>query len=307
MEIVMDKTFDLLIIGSGPAGMTAGIYAARAELDFAVIEQSSVSGGQILSTYEVDNYPGLPSMSGGELANKLREHCDSLRVPFVTAIADRIEHTEDGLFNVTLDDGRVLTSKNVIAATGASHRELGIPGEEDLAGMGVSYCATCDGAFFKGADVAVIGGGDVAVEDAIYLSRICNKVYLLHRRNEFRATAALVSEAHSIPNIEFITPAIPLRITGEDMVERLEINRVDTGEVTALNISGVFVAVGISPASELFSALCDCDSDGYILAGEDCKTSLPGLFAAGDIRKKPLRQIITACADGANAVSSISK
>lgn len=296
--------YDLIIIGSGPAGLSAAIYAARAELNFIIIERSGVSGGQVQSTYEVDNYPGLPGISGADLSNAMREHCEKLGVRFVTEEVRNLSRT-DNLFTATTWDGNTYTSRSVIAATGASHRQLGCPGEDDLAGMGVSYCATCDGAFFKNRVCAVVGGGDVALEDAIYLSKIAAKVYLIHRRNEFRATQALVTEARSISNIEFLTPMTVENISGTDAVEQITLHNTESGENTVLAVDGVFIAVGITPATELFSSLTDCDNAGYIIAGEDCSASCPGLFAAGDLRTKQLRQIITAAADGANAVTSV--
>ncbi len=306
---------DLVIIGSGPAGMAAAIYAARAELNFVVIERSGLSGGQVQQTYEVDNYPGLPGLSGPELSERMREHCDRLGVTFKTEevksveyIAnDREQETEKGRFIVKTWDGNEYVSRTLIAATGAHHSTLGIPGEEELAGAGVSYCATCDGAFFKGKVCAVVGGGDVAVEDAIYLSKLCTKVYLVHRRDEFRAAAKLVSEARSRENIEFVTSCTPERIEGNGSVERLVINDKKTGQARSLEVNGVFIAVGIKPENELFEGLAEVGEGGYIAADEDCATSCPGLFAAGDIRKKPLRQIITAAADGANAVTGVLK
>lgn len=298
------KTLDLVIIGSGPAGLSAAVYAARAELDFIVIERSSVSGGQVLTTYEVDNYLGLPGRSGADLSNSFREHCDKLGVSFVTDEVRSIEKSDE-VFTIKTWDGETYLAKNVIAATGASHRLLGCPGEEDLTGAGVSYCATCDGAFFKGQTVAVVGGGDVAVEDAIYLSKIAAKVYLIHRRSEFRAAATLVTKARGIDNIEFVTDSVVNEIKGSDTVESILIENKQTRSCSTLSVNGIFIAVGIDPATELFRGLCETNPAGYIVADETCRTSCPGLYAVGDLRSKPLRQIITAAADGANAVTSI--
>lgn len=300
------NTYDLLIIGSGPAGLAAAIYAARAELNFAVIERSSVSGGQVLSTYEVDNYPGIPGVSGGELSNKMREHCDRLGVTFLTEEVKRIEKNGD-VFTVSTWDKNTYEARTVIAATGASHRELGCAGEEDYQGAGVSYCATCDGAFFKGRVCAVVGGGDVAVEDAIYLSKLASKVYLIHRRDAFRATPTLVTAARKISNIEFVTDTVVNEVLGSDMVESITIEDKKTGAISSLAVNGLFVAVGITPATELFKSLADTDPSGYLVADETGVTTCPGLFAAGDLRTKPLRQIVTATADGANAVTSVLK
>ncbi|MCR5767782.1 MAG: thioredoxin-disulfide reductase [Lachnospiraceae bacterium] len=304
--------YDMIIAGSGPAGMAAAIYAARAELNYIVIERSTVSGGQVQSTYEVDNYPGIPGVSGPDLSQKMRAHCEKLGVEFKTEEIRSIEKTDspntDGsaspCFTVKTWDGNEYTSKTLIAATGASHSNLGVPGEEELQGMGVSYCATCDGAFFKNKVCAVVGGGDVAVEDAIYLSKICSKVYLIHRRDEFRAAGTLVTEARTKENIEFVLSSVVNEIRGDNKVDRILVESRKTGEKTELPVDGIFIAVGIKPETELFQKLADTNEGGYLIADETCETSCPGLFAAGDIRSKQLRQIITAAADGANAVTS---
>ena len=319
--------YDMIIIGSGPAGLSAAIYAARAELKFIVIERSIVSGGQVQQTYEVDNYPGIPGVSGPDLSQKMREHCEKLGVEFKTEEVKAIETVGNGAegraagagdsseagenaqarFVVKTWDGNDYYAKTVIAATGASHSTLGIPGEDVLQGMGVSYCATCDGAFFKNKVCAVVGGGDVAVEDAIYLSKLCTKVYLIHRRDEFRAAQTLVSEARSKENIEFVLSSVAKEIRGNNRVEKLLVESKKTGEVTELEVNGVFIAVGIKPESELFTGLAKANEGGYLIADETCATSCEGLFAAGDIRAKQLRQIITAAADGANAVTSAQR
>lgn len=309
----MSDIFDTIIIGAGPAGLSAGIYAARAEMNFMIIERSSAVGGQVLSTYEVENYPGIPSKSGSELSDCFREHCEKLGCSFVTGEVVDIQHVngllpgQGSFFEVSLIDGRSFTSRAVIAATGASHKTLGVKGEEEFAGMGVSYCATCDGAFFKNKAVTVIGGGNVAVEDAIYLSRMCSKVYLVHRRNEFRADKALVTEASKQANIEFVLNSTPEEITGTDLVEKVIVRNKETDTLRELPCNGVFIAVGIKPATELFTDLCETDEAGFIKADETGVTSCPGLFAAGDIRTKQLRQIITAASDGANCIASVGK
>ena len=297
------KIYDMIIAGSGPAGLSAAIYAARAELDFIVIERSYVSGGQVQQTYEVDNYPGIPGVSGPDLSEKMRDHCDRLGVRFVTEEIRSAEKTDDG-FLIRTWDGNEYASRTLIAATGASHRVLGVPGESELQGMGVSYCATCDGAFFKNKVCAVVGGGDVAVEDAIYLSKLCSRVFLIHRRDEFRAAQTLVSEARKKENIEFVTSSVVNEIRGQNKVEGILVENVKSGEKTELVCDGVFIAVGIAPESGLFAGLADINEGGYIVAGENCETSCRGLYAAGDVRTKQLRQIITAAADGANAVTS---
>lgn len=297
--------YDLIIVGSGPAGLSAAIYATRARLSFIIIEQNFMSGGQVVDTYEVDNYPGLPGISGMDLAMKMRDHADHLGAEFVTAEVTKLELTEDVKKVYTEDE--VYEAKTVILATGASHRKLGIPGESALAGMGVSYCATCDGAFFRGSDVAVIGGGDVAVEDAIFLARGCKKVYVVHRRDELRAAKVLQERLLSLPNVEMVWNALPKSIEGESQVGALQVTDKFTGEVRVLHVDGVFVAVGIQPNSGLVEGQLALDAGGYIAAGEDCETSVPGVYAIGDVRTKKLRQIITACGDGANAVTSVQE
>lgn len=295
--------YDVAIIGSGPAGLSASIYAKRAGLHAVTLEQNPMSGGQVLNTYEVDNYPGLPGINGFDLGMKFREHADKLGCKFREAVVEAVKENAQGFTLVT--DGGELQAKTVLAAMGATHAKLNIPGEEELSGVGVSYCATCDGAFFRGRVTAVIGGGDVAVEDAIFLARGCEKVYLIHRRDELRAAAVLQKELMALPNVEVIWDTVVEKISGVDQVDSLLIKNVKTGEQKALLVDGVFVAVGIIPSGELLQDLVDCDEKGYLIAGEDCATSRPGIFVAGDLRKKKLRQIVTAVSDGANAITSI--
>lgn len=315
--------YDVVIVGSGPAGLSASIYAKRAGLSALTLERNPMSGGQVLNTYEVDNYPGLPGINGFELGMKFREHADKLGCEFMEASVlsvERIDEREEKkeLLAASLDEGRKgekgfvlvtdqgeIRARTVLAATGATHAKLNVPGEEELAGMGVSYCATCDGAFFKGKVTAVVGGGDVAVEDAIFLARSCQKVYLIHRRDELRAAAVLQKEVMALPNVEMIWDTVVEKINGKEQVESLSVKNVKTGETKELSLQGVFIAVGIIPAGEVFGALADRDERGYLIAGEDCATTTPGIYAAGDLRGKKLRQIVTAVADGANAITSI--
>lgn len=293
---------DTLIIGAGPAGMAAGIYAARAELSHLVLESGLMSGGQIVNTSEVDNYPGLKGIGGFELAMKFREHCDECGVRFQDGKVVKVEKIENG-FRAFLENGESYETKTVLFATGAKHRTLDIPGEAEFAGSGVSYCATCDGAFFRGKEVAVIGGGDVAIEDALFLARICSKVYLVHRRDEFRAAKTLVNRLRACGNVEFVLKATPAEIKGSGRVESLCVNTPE-GERT-LPVSGVFVAVGMLPNTELLQGLVTLNDAGYVVAGEDCRADVPGIFAAGDLRTKHLRQVVTAAADGATAIYEI--
>lgn len=297
--------YDVIIIGSGPAGLAAAIYAKRAALNTLVIERSPLSGGQILNTYEVDNYPGLPKISGMELGQKMRAHADEQQAELVTADVSEIAH-ENGYHKVMTNKGEFET-KTVILATGASHRRLGVPGEDELCGMGVSYCATCDGAFFKNRTVAVIGGGDVALEDALFLARGCKEVFLIHRRDAFRGAKVLQKQVMDTENITLCMDTTVSKIQGEDMVEHLLISNKRTGSQDVLDVNGVFIAVGIQPNTEGIQGLPGKDEAGYVIAGEDGVTDVPGFFVAGDCRTKQLRQVITATADGANAVTSVER
>lgn len=297
--------YDLLIIGSGPAGMGAAIYAVRAGLKAAVIDRSPVSGGQVQSTYEVDNYLGLPGLSGGDLSDRFRQHTDRLGVQFITADVCGIESGagQQAVYTVHTDQSD-FQARTIILATGASHSLLGVPGEKELMGMGVSYCATCDGAFYRNSTVAVVGGGDVAVEDAIFLAGICKKVYLVHRRDRLRAAESLQKRLLSLENVEVLWNSEVKEIVGGEMVEGISVYDNKNKQQLQLEVEGVFIAVGIVPDTDIFRGLVDMDEKGYVIADEICVTSRKGIFAAGDIRKKAMRQIITAVADGANAVHS---
>ena len=299
-------TYDLIIIGTGPAGLTAAIYAQRAKLSALVFEKEYVSGGQVVNTYEVDNYPGMPNSSGFELGMKFREHAEMLGTQFLNEEVVRIELEEFGRVKAVYTEDAVYRAKTIILAMGARHRLLGVHREKALTGMGVSYCATCDGAFFKGKTVAVVGGGDVAVEDALFLARGCEKVYLIHRRDELRSARILQDHLKSCENVEFIWDSEVLEIEGENKVEGVKVRSMKTGEEKNLKLDGVFIAIGTIPNSGLVAKILHLvDENGYILAGEDCATEYPAIYAAGDIRTKKLRQIVTAVADGANAVNSV--
>ena len=301
----MEQSYDMIIIGAGPAGMSAAIYAARAGMAVLVLEKTGIQGGQVLNTYEVDNYPALPGISGFDLCMKMKEHMEKLGVKSrdgdVTEIIDQGE-----VKMVCTAEGNYIT-KTVVIASGAHHAKLGVTGEEEFAGMGVSYCATCDGAFFRGKTTAVIGGGDVAVEDAIFLARGCEKVYVIHRRDELRAARSLQEALFKLPNVEILWDTTVDEIGGGEQVEYLKLNHVKSGEKSEIKVDGVFVAVGIIPNSKAFEGFVEMDEKGYIKAGEDGCTSVAGVFAAGDVRTKQLRQIITAAADGANAVTSAER
>ena len=299
---------DVLIIGSGPAGLTAAIYANRSGLDTAVIEALAGSGGQVVNTSEIDNYPALPGINGFELGMKMREHVDSFGVPVIQDKVTAIDHSEPGRM-VVKGEKDSYEAKAVVIATGANHRLLGVPGEKELAGMGVSYCAVCDGAFYRGLTTAVVGGGNVAVADAQYLSRICEKVYLIHRRDSLRAMDSLHKKILSTPNVEVKWNSIVKEVRGKQEVEELLIGtrpdaNSDYNKEEILKVDGVFMGVGMIPTADFIDDIAK-DEGGYIIAGEDGVTSIPGIFAAGDVRAKNLRQIITACGDGANVISSV--
>lgn len=297
--------YDVIIIGSGPAGLAAAIYAKRAALETLVLEKTPISGGQIINTYEVDNYPGLPGISGMELGQKMRGHVDAQHAEVKTAtVKEIIDHGDYKL--VCTSDGDFET-RTVVLAMGASHRQLGVPGENELCGMGVSYCATCDGAFFKGRDVAVVGGGDVALEDALFLARGCNKVYLIHRRDAFRGAKVLQKQVEEKENIVCVMDSVVDEIVGEDLVEKVCISNKKTQQSSELSVQGIFIAVGISPNTKDIQGVPKQDDAGYIIATEDGVTDIPGIFVAGDCRTKQLRQVITATADGANAITSVER
>lgn len=298
--------YDLIIVGAGPAGLAAAIYAARAELNFIVLEKEIMSGGQIINTYEVDNYPGLFHMGGFDLAMKFREHADALGATFVTGEVEKIEAVAKGK-KVVCKDGTTYETKTIILSGGAKHRKLEVPGEDSLAGSGVSYCATCDGAFFKGKEVAVVGGGDVAVEDALFLARVCKKVYVIHRRDTFRAAKTLVTRLTEAENVEIIYDSVVKEIQGKFKVESLLLENKKTAEERTVTLDGVFIAVGMMPETKAYEGLVDRDEAGYLIADETGETSDPAIFAAGDIRTKALRQVVTAASDGANAVQSVER
>lgn len=289
---------DLLIIGSGPAGLAAAIYARRANLETVVAEKIYGGTGQVAESSQVDNYPGLPETNGYDLGQKFREHAESLGTEFKDGEAVAFSREGDS-WQTTFKNEEVIASKAVIYAAGAVHRHLNIPGENELAGRGVSYCATCDGAFFRNRTVAVIGGGDTALDDALYLADICSKVYLIHRREEFRGSGRTVARLSQKENVEFVLKAKPGQIEGEDKVTGL---KLEDGRTLA--VDGVFIAVGMVPVTEPVKDVVKLDENGYIIAGETGKTSAEGFYVAGDARTKALRQVVTAVSDGANAATA---
>ena len=291
----MAERTDILIIGGGTAGLTAAIYAVRAGYSALVLEKA-VIGGQIVNTPHIENYPAIGKISGYDFADQLRRQAGSLGARILAGEISSLELSGTPK-RVQTDLGEI-EAKAVIIANGAHHRKLNVPGEDAFSGRGVSYCATCDGAFFRGKEVAIVGGGNTALQDALFLARGCKTVYLIHRRDAFRAEKTTVNAVQSAANIQVITPAVVCRITGDQVVTGLEIEQA--GQKKQLAVAGVFIAVGMEPENELFSRWVEL-AGGYIKAGEDCLTSCPGVFAAGDTRTKPLRQLVTAAADGAVA------
>lgn len=297
--------YDLIIIGSGPAGLAASIYAARAELNAVMIEQNYVAGGQIINTYEIDNYPGFENISGMDLAQKMQEHAEKLGAKTVNATVEDLDLTGD-IKKVITDDG-TYKAKTVIIASGADHSKLGVTGEDRLGGRGVSYCATCDGAFYRGKDVAVVGGGNTAVEDAIFLARGSRKVYVVHRRDQLRATKVLQDRLLSLPNVEMVWNSNLKSVNGDQKVSSITVTNKLDGSEREIPVDGCFIAVGIVPQAAFAKNHLETDEKGYIVADENGTTSVPGVFAAGDVRTKQLRQVVTAVADGANAATSAEK
>ena len=290
--------YDIGIIGGGIAGMTAAIYGTRAGKKVVLFEGTGV-GGQITLSSNVENYPGIKGISGNELALILKEQAEDLGAEIKTISVTEIRNTKEGKILITASEE--ILCKTVILASGQVHRKLGIPGEEKLTGMGVSYCAVCDGAFFKGMDVAVVGGGSTALQDADYLSTYCNKVYLIHRRDEFRGEQHLVEVLKEKENVEFVLNHVVTEVQGDFAVEGIRLEDKKNGEKSELKVDGVFMAVGQIPGTDRFKDVVELDADGYIVAGEDCMTSVEGIYAAGDCRTKKVRQLITAAADGAVA------
>ena len=292
--------YDVLIAGAGTAGMTAGIYVQRAGKKALVLDEKGY-GGQIVNTATVENYPGFVNISGTEFTERIHEQAVELGVDFKVEKVKNVEK-KDGVFVVSTGDSQYEV-KSVIIATGVKNRELGIPGEEKFKGSGVSFCATCDGNFFKGRDIAIIGGGNTALEDAEVMSGIANKVYLVHRRDEFRGDKLTVKRLSVKDNVEFVLNSKPVEITGGFAVNGLKVKNTEAGSQKTLKVDGIFVAVGQTPDNKAFEGLVKLDSAGYVDAGEDCVTSAEGIFVAGDCRTKKVRQLTTAASDGSVAAA----
>ncbi|PIE54134.1 MAG: thioredoxin-disulfide reductase [Dethiosulfovibrio peptidovorans] len=292
---------DLIIVGGGPAGLTAAIYGRRAGLSTLVIEKG-VFGGAIAVTDEIENWPGVKHATGPELGDMFKEHADVLNTEFLDAEVKSIR--EDGASKIVTTDKGDYQAKALIVATGSSFRKLGCPGEAEFTGRGVSYCATCDGAFFEDLEVAVIGGGNTAVEEACYLTQFASKVYIVHRRDKFRADQIAVDRALANPKIEPVWDSVVEEIAGDDMVEKVVVKNVKTGGLSDIPVSGVFMFVGNTPNADLIKDMVDVEKGDWIKTDAKMATSLPGLFAAGDMRSKSLRQVVTAASDGAIAAMS---
>ena len=290
--------YDTIIIGAGPAGMTAALYAARSNLKVALIE-GGLPGGQMNNTSDIENYPGYANISGPELAEKMFEPLENLGVEHLYGFVENIE--DHGDVKKVITDDEEFETRTVIVATGSKHRLLGVPGEEELNSRGVSYCAVCDGAFFRDQDLLVVGGGDSAVEEAIFLTQFAKSVTIVHRRDELRAQKVLQDRAFANEKIKFIWDSVVKEIKGESRVESVVIENVKTGQVTEQAFGGVFIYVGLDPVSDFVQELQIRDQAGWIVTDDHMKTSVTGVFAVGDVRQKDLRQVTTAVGDGAIA------
>ena len=290
--------YDTIIIGAGPAGMTAALYAARSNLKVALIE-GGLPGGQMNNTSDIENYPGYANISGPELAEKMFEPLENLGVEHLYGFVETVE--DHGEFKKVVTDDQVYETRTVIVATGSKHRLLGVPGEEELNSRGVSYCAVCDGAFFRDQDLLVVGGGDSAVEEAIFLTQFAKSVTIVHRREELRAQKVLQDRAFANEKINFIWDSVVKEIKGENRVESVVIENVKTNQVTVHAFGGVFIYVGLDPVSDFTKDLQIQDESGWIVTDDHMKTRVAGVFAVGDVRQKDLRQVTTAVGDGAIA------
>lgn len=294
----MEQLYDIVIVGAGTAGLSAAIYGVRAGKSVLVLEASSY-GGQIINTPEVENYPGIKKISGFEFATGLYEQATSLGANVVYEKVLQIEESED--LKKVITKNNAYMARTVILATGAKNRPLGLEHESEWIGQGISYCATCDGAFYRKKEVAVAGGGNTALEDALFLSNYCSKVYLIHRRDEFRGDKKELLALKEKENVEFILNTNIIKLLGTDSLEGLRLENKETKEVRDLSVNGLFIAIGQMPDNVAFQNMVSIDQSGYIVAMEDCKTNHPGIFTAGDCRTKAVRQLTTAASDGAIA------
>jgi thioredoxin reductase (NADPH) len=296
--------YDVIIIGGGPAGLTAGLYAARAGLKSLLVERG-IFGGQIVNAKLVENYPGFPEgISGPELGDFMRRQATKYGLETLTIEVTGVRTGK--AYEVSTTEANLQT-RSIIIAAGSEYRKLGVNGEEGLSGRGVSYCATCDGFFFRDREVVVVGGGDTAITDALELAQHCRKVYIIHRRDRLRATKALQEKAFSDPKIKLVWNTVVHEIVGDRMLRSLRLRNVKTGQSSDLEVDGIFVAVGLEPNSQVFSQIVPLDEAGFIVTDELMRTSAPGIFAAGDVRHDSFRQVITAAGDGAAAAMSAFK
>jgi len=296
--------YDLVIVGAGPAGITAYLYAKRSLLEVLLVDKIGI-GGQLLLIDFVENYPGFPEgITGFELADLFRRHIETLGLNFKQGEVKKLEK-KDNFFNLYLDNNEILTSKTVLLSIGASPRKLNIPGEKKFTGKGVSYCATCDGPFFKDKIIAVVGGGDTALQESLSLTKFAKKIYLIHRRNTFRATKVLQERVFKEEKIEILWNTIVTEIRGKDQVEEIEIFNKEKGEKSTLKVSGIFIFIGYEPNTDWLKGVIELDNEGFIITDAEMITSLPGVWASGDCRSKVGKQIVIACGEGAVAVISI--
>jgi thioredoxin reductase (NADPH) len=300
------KVWDVVIVGAGPAGLAAGIYAGRSQLKTLILDQM-MPGGQLLITEQIENYPGFfEGITGFELSEKMRQHAEKFGAVFENGQLVSTVDVEENLFVIRTESGEI-KGKTLIWAAGSTPKKLNVPGEAEFTGRGVSYCAVCDGAFFRNRTVAVVGGGDSALEEALYLTKFAAKVYLIHRRDKFRAVKIVQDRVSKSDKVEPILNKVVVSINGTQFVESLTLKDVVTGELSELPVDGVFIFVGNEPNVSAVAHLVDTNEDGFIITDEEMRTKTPGLFAAGDVRQKSLRQVITAVADGAIAAMSATK
>lgn len=303
INVKNQETYDVIIVGAGPAGMTAAVYTSRANLNTLLIERG-IPGGQMANTQDVENYPGFAHILGPDLSNKMFEHAKKFGA--VYEYGDIKEIVDEGRLKKVVTTNKEFYAKSVIIASGADHKKLGVPGENELGGLGVSYCAVCDGAFFKGRELVVLGGGDSAVEEAVYLTRVASKVTIIHRRDQLRAQKILQERAFSNEKIEFIWNKEVTSINeGNGKVNSVTLKDTKTGEQSQFPADGVFIYVGTLPLNGAFKNLDITNEEGYVVTDESMATKIPGIFAAGDIRDKTLRQIVTATGDGSIAAQSV--